>query len=618
LLSAATIAAYSNALDGPFVFDDRLAITDNPRIRSLDPPWGPLATPRDTPVAGRPVVNLSLAINYALGGLDPRGYRAFNLGLHLACGLLLFGLVRRTLGVPGAAAGLRHDASGIATATALLWLVHPLGSECVDYATQRTESIMASFYLLTLYSVARVATASSPRADRAWSVVAVAAGALGGASKETMLTAPLVALLYDAIFHAGSVRVALNRRRWLYAGLGASMLVVVVTVLGAPRAHSVGASQGVSPWIYLANQSEMLVVYLQRVVWPDPLILDYGWPRPGSLTEWLPSLAFSAGFVSCVLILSWRHPALGFPALAGLIVLAPTSSVVPIVTEVGAERRMYLPLAGLLFLIVLAGHFALGRIRHRELRRTLAWVSVATLSVVLILVTRSRNEDYLDEATLWRESALARPANPRARLNLGDVLRRRGELDAADALFVEALTLHPPYGRAEAQRALVALTRGDLAVAEAHLRRALSLEPRLGDVRTNLGELLARAGRTDEALAEWREALARDPDLVFAANNLAWTLATHPDSRVRDAAEALRLAQHAADLSARSDPAILDTLAAAQAEAGRLPEASATAERAAGLAEALGDSELANAIHARARAYDEGRPHREPIDDATR
>jgi len=614
LLSAAAMAAYANALDGPFVFDDRVTITHNPRIRSLDPLWAPLVTPDDTPVAGRPLVSFSLAVNYALGGLEPRGYRVFNLAVHIACGLLLFGLVRRTIGASARAASLRGDARGIAFATALLWLVHPLGTECIDYVTQRTESMMAAFYLLTLYGVARSAGADTPRSTRAWSATAVVACALGAACKETMVTAPLVALLYDAIFHAGSLREALVRRGGLYAGLAASALALVALVVaGGPRAQSVGTGLGVSPWIYLANQGEMLVAYLQRVVWPDPLILDYGWPRRRSWLEWWPSLAFASTVVLGIGVLTWKRPAVGFPLLAGLIVLAPTSSIIPIASEVGAERRMYLPLAGWLVLLVLAGRAGLARIGAPALRRGLAVVSLLATALLLGAVTRARNEVYLDEALLWRSALKARPDNPRALLNLGDVMRRRGDLDGADALFSLALVMHPPYARAEAQRALVALERGDLDAGEAHLRRAIALQPRLGDLRTNLGEVLARTGRIEEAMTVWRDALEADPNLALAANNLAWTHATHPDPALRDSGEALRLARIATALTARADPEILDTLAAAQAESGSFIEAQATAEEAAALAELRGDPELAAAIRERARIYGEQRPYRDPL-----
>src|SRR2546421_12732974 len=94
LLALAAIAVYWNALDAPFVWDDDVAITTNHSIHGITESLNP---PIETPVSGRPVVNLSFALNYAYGGLDTRGYHAVNLAIHVACALLLFGVVRRTL-----------------------------------------------------------------------------------------------------------------------------------------------------------------------------------------------------------------------------------------------------------------------------------------------------------------------------------------------------------------------------------------------------------------------------------------------------------------------------------------------------------------------------------------
>ena len=231
--------------------------------------------------------------------------------------------------------------------------------------------------------------------------------------------------------------------------------------------------------------------------------------------------------------------------------------------------------------------------------------------VPLTLVTRARNEDYRSAESIWRTAVAATPDNPRALLNLGDAVRRQGRLDEAEALFRGALALWPPYGRAEAQLGVLALDRGDREGAIAHFQRALELEPRLGDIRTNLGGLLLQVGRDEEAVAQWREALARDPGLALAANNLAFTLATHRREALRDGEEAVRLALHSAELTHFSDAAVLDTLAAAYAEAGRWAEAVATGRRALALAEAGGDTAQATQIRARLSLYATRRPYRE-------
>src|SRR5215472_2203667 len=192
--------AYANALRTPFIYDDSAAVVSNEHIRTLAMPDALFAA-RENPAAGRPVVNYSLALNYAAGGLDPFGYHLVNVALHLLCGVVLFLVARRTFA-----------SQNIAFAIALLWIVHPLNSEVVDYVTERSESLMALFFLLTLYcsirALARGST-SSPRPKtrgravrpepgaRAWTIGAVSACALGMCCKETMVVAPLVVVLYD-------------------------------------------------------------------------------------------------------------------------------------------------------------------------------------------------------------------------------------------------------------------------------------------------------------------------------------------------------------------------------------------------------------------------------------
>ena len=153
-LAAAGALAYVNALDQPFMFDDMAAIVDNDSIKRLTDPEV-LRPERERPVAGRPLVNLSFAINYAIGGLNVFGYRLVNLALHVVCGLLLFAIVREALSLPALPAVLSARRTGVGFVAALLGMVHPLTSEVVLYVTQRTESMMALFYLLTLYASLR-------------------------------------------------------------------------------------------------------------------------------------------------------------------------------------------------------------------------------------------------------------------------------------------------------------------------------------------------------------------------------------------------------------------------------------------------------------------------------
>jgi hypothetical protein len=145
LLIGIGLAAYFNSFAGSFLLDDKLRIIDNPQIRRLWPLWAVMAH------STRPILELSLALNYAVGGLNPWTYHAFNLAVHLSAGLLLFGIVRRMLESDRLRARYGDLSRWLAIAVAAIWLVHPLQTESVTYIIQRAESLMGVLFLMTMY-----------------------------------------------------------------------------------------------------------------------------------------------------------------------------------------------------------------------------------------------------------------------------------------------------------------------------------------------------------------------------------------------------------------------------------------------------------------------------------
>ena len=123
-----------------------------------------------------------------------------------------------------------------------------------------------------------------------WHGVAVLSCALGMASKEVMVTAPLMVLLYDAVFRSGSFRPLFEKRWPLYLGLAATWTILLALTWSGPRARTVGFSAGASAWDYALNQSVMVTRYLRLAVWPKALVLDYGAPQPTSVLQVWPYL----------------------------------------------------------------------------------------------------------------------------------------------------------------------------------------------------------------------------------------------------------------------------------------------------------------------------------------
>jgi protein O-mannosyl-transferase len=594
------LLAYANSLSGPFIFDDLVSIVENQQIRE----WWNLATVlfprRELPTAGRPLVNFSFAVNYALGGLDVRGYHLVNLACHLLSGLLVFGIVRRTLELPSLRLRFTGTALNLGFAAALLWTLHPLNTEAVNYLTQRTELMMALFYLLTLYASIR-ATSSRPRA---WRAIAVVSCIAGMACKESMVTAPVVVMLYDVIFVFESPRKAIGERWRFYAALCTSWVLLAALVWSGPRVYTAGFSTGVSPWTYLLNQTVMIPRYLHLAIWPRDLVVNYGWPVPLAPGDVRPYALFVAALLALTAVALVRRPTWGFFGIWFFVTLAPTSSIVPIATEVGAERRMYLPLiavvvlavmsaslleravsaSGAVALAVVAGLFSIGIFaRNREyasellLARTIVErhpTSVAhhVLGVALLVAG--------DHDAAMRELRQAIPGAPRAHYTLGVELVKEGKTSEAIDQFqaflreqpdlIEAISARQLLGRALAQQqrwseaieqeqqvltmnpsstqrldthALLAeafFGAENFQDAIAHCREYLRFRPNDGRVLTRLGIALIATGQLEDAIAAFRRAAAAAPTDADAQRNLASALSDH-----RDFQEAVVYAQRA-------------------------------------------------------------------------
>ena len=539
LLVAAGLFAYNNALHGPFVFDDLHAIRDNETIRTLWPPWDTLSPPAQSAVTGRPIANLSLAFNYALGGLDVESYHAFNVTVHILSALILFAIVLRTLRSPGLRSRYRVGAVGIAAAAALLWVVHPLTTESVDYTIQRTELLMGLFFLLTLYCAIR--GFETPE-RRSWYGAALAAFVLGLGSKEVMVVAPGIVLVYDWLFASASLRDALRRHWRLYAAYAAVLGLYVLFVGTRLRRAFTGLSgRAVAPWDYALTQSGVIVHYLRLAVWPHPLAADYdGWPIATSPDRVLPYLAVVLALVALTLWGLVRRRKLAFLGAWFLFILAPTSSFRPIVNEVAAERRMYLPLAALVLLTLLGGWELLRRV---DAPRGAGRVLVAVVAVVLTLTTARRNEDYRTTFSFWSDIVVKRPNNPRARMWLGQYLDEHGRTAEAYEHLETAVRLEPKNGLTQYSLGVVLARQGRTDEAIERYRTSLRLNPRNASAHYNLGIIFAARRQTKEAIDNYLEAIQINPAHAGAHYNLALIFAEQ--SRRADAIEhfetALRL-----------------------------------------------------------------------------
>lgn len=600
---------YANSIGVPFVFDDHNAIVSNLRIRELWP--GPLT-------AARPIVELSLALNYALGGLAVAGYHLFNVAAHVTCALLLFDLVRRTLVLTGTERGRERM---IAWWVALLFVVHPLQTEAVTSVIGRSEVLVALWYLATLdlflFGVMR-----RDRAGIAWSA-AVLCCALGMATKPVMVTAPLTALLAARLivrtprtFEEPSDEDA--RPMWApLLGFAATWGVLAYLIVRRPNPGA-GLDIDISPPTYFLTELGVTWHYLRLLVWPVGQTIDYDWPLatdPLAHTVIVPAI----GWVVVLALLAWlvrsRRSAAAFWLAFALITLAPSSTFVPI-ADVAVEHRMYLPLAGFAVLVVLAG----AGLARRAPRLVIA-VGAAVV-IVLGLATVQRNSVWRDPVTLW-EDALAkaplkpriyrslqyayeqrgdsagaervanaettvlerlrtlRPSDPNVLMALGNSYARRGRVEEGLRLIEDAVHDAPGdiVARAAYGSLLMQVSRNDDAVVQLEMAQALAEEKSdwvardaLRTIRTNLGWAYAAVGREQDAIRVLRIAAADGG--VSALNNLGSVLGRL--GRWEDARQALERARERDP----GDPNVQSNLGWVYANLGRLSDAAAMLEAA--------------------------------------
>jgi tetratricopeptide (TPR) repeat protein len=309
----------------------------------------------------------------------------------------------------------------------------------------------------------------------------------GMATKEVMVSAPLIVLLYDRTFVAGSWRAAWARRKVYYSSLAATWLLLGWLVLGADnRGGTAGLGLKDSVWTYALTQTRAIVLYLRLALWPQSQVFDYGTDMIEHLTDALPFALAVALLLAVAVIALRRWPAAGFLGAWFFAILAPSSSIVPIPVQPMAEHRMYLPLAAFV---------ALGVVGLYARWRRGCWFVFAALTLVLGVLTVARNDDYLNPHSIWADTLAKRPANARAQCYYGDMLAAKGQLTEALAHYEEAIRL---------DRSATPL--GDRSI--------------FGDLLVNSGNVLRALGREDEAMKRYEDAVRFDPELAAAHFNL--------------------------------------------------------------------------------------------------
>jgi tetratricopeptide (TPR) repeat protein len=384
-----------------------------------------------------------------------------------------------------------------------------------------------------------------------WYGAAIAACAAGMLSKQVMVTAPIIVLLYDFMFQGGSIKDALAKRWVLYAGLAATWALLAVIMIAAPASETAGFGlRSTSSWEYCRSEFIVIAYYVRLSLWPGPLCFDYfGWPKAQTAAQVAPYAVVVSALAAGTLWLVVRRKPAGFLSAWFFLVLLPTSSLLPIQDPI-YEHRMYLPLASVVAFLVLGcyllGVRALDRlpvvIQHKEACKRIGLALVTLIVAILGVATARRNVDYSSEIAMWADVVRKRPDNARGHNNLGSIFLNHGRTQDAMDEFAEAIRVSPTYAYAHYNLGAALITLGNLDQAKLHLIEALRLNPQDHRAHFNLGAILGVQGQTDGAIQEFARTLQIKPDFVEAYQQLG--VALENEGRVSEAKEQYRIALH--------------------------------------------------------------------------
>jgi protein O-mannosyl-transferase len=526
---------YSPALDGPFLFDDAYLPMNQPNPPDSWQSWV---------IGVRPVLSLSYWLNWSGSGNGTHGYHVFNVMLHAANALLVFLILRKLLRMtrPGGGAWLE----AVAGFGAALFLLHPVQTESVAYIAGRSESLSTLFYFgaYTVFLYRR-------RVEVSWAAAAAIVGLFGMAvlSKEHAVTLPLLLLLTDYFFNPGFSFRGIRANWRLYGILIAGAVAGAVFVLRL-IAHADSAGFGLKEFTwyqYLFTQGRAFFVYLRLFVLPVGQNIDYAYPVSRTILDHgaLFGMAGAAGLLGAAMWFRKRFPLACFGLLAFALMLAPTSSILPIKDPL-AERRMYLPLIGLLLVVA---EF-LVRLAARR-------AAAAGMAVVLLgagVAAYARNSAWSSATAMWEDTVSKSPGNARAHFQLGYAYFQQNRCPEALKQYETVARLEKPdyrllmdwalacdcAGRPEdamarleqaaaleqtahvyANMAMLEARRGRAREAELALDKAEKIDPKFEHIFVYRGNLRLQQGNRAEAAAQFRRALGINPRNQAAVNGLA-------------------------------------------------------------------------------------------------
>jgi len=493
LALAIAFEVYGPSLYGPFIFDDEYLPFSVPNF--------PADSWRAWIAGNRPLLMLSYWVNFRLSGLQTFSYHVFNVIFHAADSVLLFFIARRIQEYANVEQ-MRRDV--LAAFVAALFLLHPVNSESVGYVASRSENLSILFFFgaFALFLYRRAPEVTWTRA-----AFILALFALAALTKEHTIVLPALLLLTDYFWNPPFSFAGIRRNWRLYAPFAIGSILVgaflVSKLRGAPTAGF--GIKGLTWYQYFFTECRAFWVYIRLFLFPSGLRIDYDFPISHTIVDHGAILGLVAilGTSGAAFYFRRRYPLAAYGFFAFVILMAPTSSFVPIKDPV-AERRLYLSMIGLLFIV-------LEFLARLDLKQAKWLAALAGLLVVAAIATYQRNAVWSDPVVLWEDTVAKSPHIARDEFQLAEAYRERGDCAKALAHYARSAQLDSTDDRLFVDWGLAYDCLNQPEEALAKLRRAAAMK-RTAHVYTQIGMVYAKQGRNAEALEALAQAVTIDPN----------------------------------------------------------------------------------------------------------
>ncbi len=535
---------YTSTLTGPFIFDDKPNIQQNPHIRlERLSPGGIASAAFESPAKHRPVANISFALNYYFHRYNPVGYHFVNILIHIINGILLYLFTKATLQTPTLKTDFERLAAGwIPLFTAFIWTLHPLQTQSVSYIVQRMNGLATMFYLLCLWFYVKYRLLKKTERSFWLLFCCTASGVLAIGSKEIAASLPIFIILYEWYFFQNLSFHWLKKKLPFIAGALVLFAILSLLFLGADPLDRITAgylNRSLTIAQRVLTEFRVVIFYLSLLIWPHPsrLNLDHEFMISHSLIDpitTLLSIVAIAGAIGAAIYFAKKAPLVSFSILWFFGNLVIESSVIGL--EIIFEHRTYLPSLMLVFTLV---SLAFKYLKPRQF----CIPALCILMAVGAFWTYQRNRVWSDAITLWQDCVTKSPGKERPYNNLGVALAQAGQTQAAIENYRAAIKINPNYGNAHYNLGSALARTGHLQIGIAHMTRALELQPDNYEAHNNLGIALLMQGAPQKAAIHFQKALEINANYASAHNNLGIAMKRqhHLSEAVFHFKEALRL-----------------------------------------------------------------------------